>query len=670
MKNTLPGFINDYREYVNKLPLTKDIINILSEINGIDKNPLFYLEYASLFKNNFNFKENSNRIIKLNIAGFFCYKYTLLMDNILDTKSKQITLSLSNIYLEETIKILTDLFGLDNKFWSLWNSRKKEFYKASIIGKTLFNKEEVSLNEYENLCDFKSAMGKIALDSLFILSGSRNTNAYEKLIESHKLFSVGFQINDDIEDFIEDFENKDFNYAYYSFVRNNKEITGHINNLNKHFYISGAAIDLYKLSLSYFSKARIIAMETGKNKWVETISDKIAETNSAINAIEEYLTIIKTKVSLRENAIKINSFEYSFDTDLRIEKGLKYLIGEWEINFPEAKHIMVLSELEGFQNKQTIHTTDIFQRGILTNNLIDIAHNYKINMSKIINHEIDYLIENRNKDEVGGWSYFPTVKEIAADADDLGQMIQVFIKGNRRNSIDECCKPSIQIIITDCYHNSTGGIETWIIPKNNRTEIQKIQHKFNSTKWGSGPDIEVMANLLYGLSLVNNTRYKTPIEQGIKYIFSKIEKDFFWYSSWYYGWLYGTMVCVRLCLELFKNNTKPDEMYRETLSKIRQTILKNQNEDGGWAVEFNGKSDALNTSFALNTLMLLDNSNKNTEPLEKGIEFLNNTQNEDGSWNAVPFIKPRLNDPYKSKTITTSYVLNSLTLYNGRYISK
>ena len=669
MKNTLPGFINDYIEYVNKLPLTKDIINIISEINEIEKNPLFYLEYASLFKNNFKIKENSQSIVKLNIAGFFCYKYTLLMDNILDTKSKQVTLSLSNIYLEETIKILTDLFGLDNQFWGLWNSRKKEFYKASALGKELFNKNEVLLEEYENLCDFKSAMGKIALDSLFILSGSKNKNVYEKLIESHKLFSVGFQINDDIEDFIEDFENNDFNYAYYIFSKKHKQKTDNLNNLNKLLYINGTAVELYKTSLSYFSKASVIASETGENKWHETILGKIAETNSAIKAIEEYLTILKTKISLRENAIKINSFEHSFNTDSTIEKGLKYLIDEWEINFPEAKHIMVLSDQEGFKNKETIHTTDIFQRGILTNNLIDIARNYNINMSKIINHEIDYLVENRNKDDVGGWSYFPSVKEIAADADDLGQMIQVFIKGNRKNIIDEYCKPPIRLLLEECYQNSTGGIETWIIPKKHRTDIQKKQHEFNTTKWGSGPDIEVMANFLYGLSIDNYPLYKDIIEHGVKYIFNNIEDGFFWNSRWYYGWLYGTMLCVRLSLELFKYNSTEKEFFENTLSKIKQNILNNQNDDGGWSMVFKGKSDALNTSFALYTLMLMENPADKSLSLEKGVEFLNKSQNPDGSWNAIQFIKPRLNEPYKSKVITTSYVLNSLTLYNGRYIN-
>ena len=52
------------------------------------------------------------------------------------------------------------------------------------------------------------------------------------------------------------------------------------------------------------------------------------------------------------------------------------------------------------------------------------------------------------------------------------------------------------------------------------------------------------------------------------------------------------------------------------------------------------------------------------ESIKIGISFLEKKQNQDGSWEAIPFIKPKLNEPYKSKGITTSYALNTLTTYN------
>lgn len=663
-------FLNDpihqknFTDYIKSLPFEEDKIRAILQTSDIGKNPKFYLEYASLFANSFEFENANQKIKDLNIAGYLCYTYSLLLDSALDNKEvKHTTLALSNIYLEESIKLLTNLFGLEKEFWSLWNLRKEEVFEASKIGKKIFHSKDVSLQEYEKLSDSKSALGKIALDSLLILSDNKSEENYKKLMESHKYFSVGFQINDDITDFVEDYENQEFNFAYYKFVvEQNREVTD-IRELKKIFYISNTATDLYKLALSYFKKAFNIASEVEKNTWLEAIAGKIKETEAVINTIEEYLTVINTKVSLKEKAVKINSFECSFDKNSIIEKGLNYLIKEWEKDYPEVKHIMVLSDIEGFENERTLHITDIFQRGILTNNLIDIGNNYKTDLSKIINHEINYLVENRNKFDSGCWSYFPTVKEIAPDADDLAQMMQVFIKKGKTDIVDKHCLLGIKILLHDCYNHETGGIETWIIPKKNQSENQKKQKEFNETKWGVGPDIDVMANFLYALCLNDYEQYKDVIEKGTEYIYDRIEKNSFWNSRWYYGWQYGTMICVRLGIELSKHNIKFKNSYSKVFCDIRSYVIENQNEDGGWSINLTANSDSLNTSFSLISLMLFDD-NCDSEIIKKGITFLEKKQNTDGSWEAIPFIKPKLNEPYKSKGITTSYALNALTTYN------
>lgn len=665
-----PIHIKNFTSYLEKLPYDETTIKVLLQSSNIDKNPLFYLEYASLFENSFDFKNSKQKIKFLNIAGYFGYIYSLLLDVALDSEAKHSTLILSNIYLEESIKLLTKIFDLDTKFWGLWNLRKHEVFEAAKEGKNLFNSSSVSILDYEALCDRKSALGKVALDSLFILGGSTANSNYEKLLVSHKYFSVGFQINDDINDFIDDFENKDFNYAYYRFVIEKNREVSNLNDLKKMFYLSGEAIELHELAISYFEKSLIKAQEVGENTWLQAITGKIRETKSHINTIKQYLTIITAKVSIKENAVPINSFEFAFDKNSIIEKGIKYLISEWEKNYPEVKHIMILSSNDGFDNENSMHTTDIFQRGILTNNLIDIRQNYKIDTTEIIDIEIDYLVKNRNQGTVGCWSYFPTVKEIAPDADDLGQIMQVFIKNDKIDYIDKYCLSGIRILLDDCYNKKTGGIETWIIPKNNISDNQKLQKEFNEMKWGVGPDIDVMANFLYALCLYDYRQYKDVIENGTNYIYSKIEEGCFWNSRWYYGWQYGTMICIRLGFELVKHNAKFYSIYSKIFASVRNHIIYTQKNDGGWSINPTSISDSLNTSLALSTLMLYDKSYSHLEILKNGIDYLKENQKRDGSWKAVPFIKPKLNEPYKSIAITTSYVLNTLTTYDGNYLNR
>ena len=65
--------------------------------------------------------------------------------------------------------------------------KSPEFYKHY---PALFHTYEVSFEQYSSLADDKSAFGKIAIDSLWVQSNSQNKAVYEKLLLSHRYFSV------------------------------------------------------------------------------------------------------------------------------------------------------------------------------------------------------------------------------------------------------------------------------------------------------------------------------------------------------------------------------------------------------------------------------------------------------------------------------------------------
>ena len=66
---------------------------------------------------------------------------------------------------EETIKILTSIYGYKSSFWELWQQRKEEYFKAIQTEKHLLTTPMVSFEQYSSLADDKSAFGKIAIDS-------------------------------------------------------------------------------------------------------------------------------------------------------------------------------------------------------------------------------------------------------------------------------------------------------------------------------------------------------------------------------------------------------------------------------------------------------------------------------------------------------------------------
>jgi geranylgeranyl pyrophosphate synthase len=97
--------------------------------------------------------------------------------------------------------------------------------------KDLNKKESVISVDYEKLSDFKAAFGKIAIDSLFVLD--KNIEFQKCLLESHKHFSVAYQLNDDVLDFEKDFKNNQFNWLIYKYTKEYDLKEYSINDLKK-----------------------------------------------------------------------------------------------------------------------------------------------------------------------------------------------------------------------------------------------------------------------------------------------------------------------------------------------------------------------------------------------------------------------------------------------------
>ncbi len=300
-----------------------------------------------------------------------------------------------------------------------------------------------------------------------------------------------------------------------------------------------------------------------------------------------------------------------------------------------------------------LQLSDDFQRAILLDILCDLQEKTPQGnlLLPMINAEVAYLYASKLSRGVGGWSYFPTVKEIAPDADDLGQVLQCFARANRKDIIEEHCISLLETLFTDNYLENCGAFETWIIPRGNRSELEELQNYFNTTKWGKGPDPEVVANLLFGTVTAGLNQYAELVSNGIKYLLEEQAPQGFWKSRWYYGSYYGTYICLRLF--------QATKTASSAAGKALDWLLNTQNEDGGWG-NTPGISTPLCTAFAL--LCFSTHPETMHAPIvAKGTEYLIRSGLEYGGiYPAEPFIIPKEGQPYKSKTITTAYVLKAL----------
>ncbi len=243
-----------FLEYVEKLPFNSRLKDIIADVNFIQANPSFYLNYPKLFL--LTNDDADFHIEKLCLAGYLFYQSTLFLDAVIDNNDNH-RLAVAMICQEEAIKLLTSIFGLNSRYWHLWNVRRDEYLKAIHIEKTYLKRaNEVTIEEYGNLADFKSAFGKAAIDALYVLDDKIDNNIYRCLLNSHKYFSIAFQINDDVLDFKEDFKNGQFNWAVYITAPHPKEDID-IDKQKKLFY-SKRTLPLLKV----YKRKRVVVKES------------------------------------------------------------------------------------------------------------------------------------------------------------------------------------------------------------------------------------------------------------------------------------------------------------------------------------------------------------------------------------------------------------------------
>lgn len=658
--------------YLETISIPKEVKQLISFEEFSKKNPDYYMRYPRLFRHVFG-EHTDEQIDLLCIAGFLYYRSIILMDAMLDGKMKRFgdhaamaPVAIS-VCQEEAIKILTHIFGWRSDFWNYWNLRKKEYLQAFFLEKKVSNDQSCfSVELYESIAEKKAAIGKVAIDALFVLSGQKDEQLYQALISGHELFSIGLQLNDDFQDFEEDALDNQFNWAVFHTRQSlpnthtdKLNLAADIPFLKKSMYINGVAVSTLNRSLEYFDKAlHCLAFLPVAPDFSDILEGSKSETHNVLQQIREYFAILKTQITLSDvNIAKYPLFQLlpnnQSPVNSLLNKSFYAILNDANSDFSALKHIMFLGGYEGFDNSSEIHIGDIFQRAILLEILCDLkerTNNPKID--QLIQSEVEYLYSQKLNTSPGGWSYFPTVKEIAPDADDLGQILQGFARTHHYNYIQHDCIPLLEILFKDNFVESKGAVETWIIPRENRTELQTIQDHFNATKWGKGPDPEVVANLLYGVVTAGLTQYDKQVKMGISYLLSQQRTDGLWKSRWYYGPYYGTYVCLRLLKAVMPENTIA---FDKALNRLKLT----QKSDGSWP-NTGGASSALSTALAL-MCFATHNDALYEEVIDKARKYLiHEGLNHNGVYPAEPFIIPKGGQAYKSKTMTTAYVLKAL----------
>jgi squalene-hopene/tetraprenyl-beta-curcumene cyclase len=342
----------------------------------------------------------------------------------------------------------------------------------------------------------------------------------------------------------------------------------------------------------------------------------------------------------------------------------RFLLREAKNDFSEAGHVMPFPKEQGFTADQEMQCGDIFQRAIIADAMSAAARAGICNVDELIDREIGYLVSKRITSDPGGWKYFPCLPELPPDADDLAQVIILLHQSGRHDLIADYCTRPLEVLLSEGVMDD-GGIETWILPKEGNRE-QALQLEWARKAWGTGADVDVMANLLYALHLLDEVKYKTIIQAGTDYIIRRQQANGTWEATWYFYHHYTAYICNRLI-----------GLVCPGADALRKSVAHTLNCDFAWTAADNVfcPTTALGTA-----LSILAAPAAVLTPIQLNclLVFMARSGNEKMGWPASDFIKMQLGRPsgrvhdvlgYGSRTITTAFVLKAaLKIYT--YLNK
>ncbi|MEM7584563.1 MAG: hypothetical protein AAF560_14330 [Acidobacteriota bacterium] len=600
--------------------------------------------------------------VELSLALRFLVCATLMTDKVIDEEADRKELEHDFFHIQifqfECYQILYRWLPPEGSFWRRFRNYFKQFIEACLVERQ-FARGELPWSEYTEARALEIIQGKNGFARLLAASLAQlsdDESHFRELAESIEKHYFAWQLWDDLCDWKEDFAAGVPSWLLAQVVQElppREERQHWVPHLARKIYYEGHAVRSLAKAISLLEDADQQVAHIPDLGWRQDMSDLrlqcTALHDDLVRIVEKNL-----KRAREQRPFELGTRAPGDRFEETAWGALGFLVDQWHLGFGEAQHIGYMGREKGYQGPTELPSGDVFQRALIADALCDADQWLGGQLRPVIESEARYLVSQRNTSRVGGWRYFPTILELAPDADDLGQVMQVLLRAGFHGEVEEHCTAALEVIRADA-HGRGGAFCTWIIPEEDRDRLEETQARLRGESWGPGPDPEVMANLLYALVLWDRQRFADLIDPGVDLLESFQAQDGSWPTKWYWGVFYGTYVCLRLLAAV-----RPES---SSIPKAADFLRQHQREDGGWG--YAGESDPLSTSLGM--LGLAESCagslpDQDAHRALRGLDCLERLRHPDGSWSSVPFI--RLPD-YGSRTATTLYALKACLACRG-----
>ncbi len=281
----------------------------------------------------------------------------------------------------------------------------------------------------------------------------------------------------------------------------------------------------------------------------------------------------------------------------------------------------------GFLGEESL-CGDIFNSLLVLEALKDQGEDIKAPLLHMLSQRSEY-----------GWHYYSNSLKIPPDSDVLAQVLQLSTEVSPAKR-----KQWIEPVLPLLFQNieDSGKCFTWL------SHPEMYPREQTEQQWFGNECIAVMANLYYGLACYDEQRYTSVIRRGVDYIITQYNpKTYHWPSACYPSRLYTLYLVARL----FQQQSAAFD-FKESI----EHVISQQCLNGSWS------NSPQETAFAL--LFLNTCSPSSSLSLKKGLNFILEHQNYDGSWSGEDlFVRPGRDARYEyfqHPKLTTAFCLRAI----------
>jgi len=588
-KNTILQF----EKLVNSLTISDE-----SKENLISKELLaahsFYIDLPSFILSSIEDDKHNivkEKLSKLAFCSYLYFRSLLLFDAMNDSEvaDRKVSSYVFFNFFEIASRELGRIFEHDAEFWIDFECCKQKYFKAQLWEKEKSKKrQKFHLQEFEKLAIGKSAICDaivFAFRSLF----QNDLLAEDWLFSLHHIH-IAFQYLDDLDDFKKDYFDGQWTYAQSLVEESIKEQKYKsegcdINFKYRYLYTSGIALKHIDSAIQHFKKAKSV-FDKNVKELNQFIDYKIRVCESQSEEIRQLLKKTTEKIS------KSN-----------ITKNCKAIISEVPI-------------LEALNDCSTFLANNINSDGYWEDFLTSGGRG----KNWITNYVVSQLSEYSDSSVLNKLSSELFIRHDAGynemmmpDADSINFLIATLHFTNK--DIDR----RLHEKWLD-YLNPDGG---WSTYKDERELRKRLGFPSDANVKGwSASHTCVSATATFLLSL-DESMDRSLYESCINFLVNRLSRKGFLASYWWSSPIYATAY--------FLMSIAANLNYKLYASVLADWIGRQQSETGAWPNPATQIDNPFYTSLAAKSLLIYD-SRKFSDQIEKAILWLLRSQKTDGSW--------------------------------------